>query len=176
MVGTDEPAWTWAIYSIQELAVALEDYDALVRDQAVPGDGGDQVSDPQRKDRLYRLMARNRLIDQGMRTLAWDDRPAWRVIRLYYLQGSWSERWGWLAAARVAGLDVPVCLRGIYSCAIPGDHRGGEHRPKTCTQGNRCAQSYERFTQEVLPQAVRRLAVHIGDAQGVPIDTGSGQV
>jgi hypothetical protein len=165
----EQDVWDWTFYSVEEVQTALEDYDALIHDQAVLGDGGDQIGDPQRKDRLYRLMARNRLIDQGMRTLAWDDRPAWRVIRLYYLQGSWSERWGWLAAARAAGLDIPVCLRGVYSCAIPGDHRGGERKPKTCPQGDRCVRGYERFNQEVLPRAIRCLAVHIGDAQGVPV-------
>ena len=169
MVGADQTsAWGFTFYSLAELTTALEEYDTFTGDQSVPGDGGDLV-DEDRKDRAWRIMAQNRTIDAGMKLLAWDDRPAWRVIRYYYLQGLWSERWGWLAAARAAGLDAPVCLRGIYSCAIPGDHRGGEHRPKTCPRGDGCLQLYERFSHEVLLKAIERLAVHIGHAQGVHI-------
>lgn len=168
--------FAWRFYSLAEIKTALEDYDALACDQPVPGDGGDMAGDLQEQDRLYRLYARNQAIDGAMAELFYSCRVSWRVLRMYYLQGLWSERWGWVAAAKAAGLDVPVCMRGTYTCAIPGDHRRGEHKLKTCPRGDVCLAHHERFLRDVLPLAIERLAEHVMSAEDVPLDTVSGQV
>lgn len=151
MVESGESVWAWTFYSIEELTTALEHY-ADHDDQRPPSMGGDVV-DPERRDRYTRHLARCAEIDRGMRLLAWEDRTLWRVLNQFYLQGMWVERLGWVAPARAAGLDVPICLRSMR-CRVQGDDR---MELRACARGEDCQAHYERFTQEVLPAAVRAL-------------------
>lgn len=155
----------WTIRSPAELRCALEDYTTLADAQPVPGDGGDQVGDLQTKDRLYRLLAQNQAIDGGMKALLWTDRIAWRVLNQFYRQGLHVERWGWMVPAKGAGLPVPVCLRGVFACGIPGDHRYGSNKPKDCPHGAVCRESAAAFG-EVLTAAIEHLFTLIESARG----------
>lgn len=135
----------WRPRNTTELRHVLEDYTALEQDQYVPGDGGDEVGEVTKQDRLGRLMAQNRAIDAGMRRLFWGgERAAWRLLRQYYLSGAWAERGGWVIPARSAGVPVPACLR-YQRCYLPGDDL--QDRGFCSNGGQECERHYARFEE-----------------------------
>ncbi len=155
----------YTIRSVNELRTCLEDYTAH-DGQGLPGNGGDEVGDLQKLDRLGRLMAQNRLIDLGMRRLLRSERLHWKVLNLYYRHGMWAERRGWLAPARVLGMPAPVCFPDVR-CRIPGDDR---MHLSFCSRGQECEMWKRRF-EEHLDRAVESLFHAINERSERTVDS-----